>query len=234
MSATGRGVRVGILDTGVASMHPALGNSILANYEVGEGGTVERRAEGKDYDEHGTACAGIIHQLAPEAELFSVAILTDSRERLLARWIVGLRFAIEQRWDIVNLSMATAMDSEELRDVCQEAEEAGQILIAARDDGRDSIGYPAGFSSVIGVEMEHFASPFEVRYRHDAAIEVEANGIYIKAPQPGGGWSHYTGSSFACAHVSGLAARCREREPGLNATRFREILREGSIETAGC
>src|SRR5919201_6754105 len=107
--STGKDVKVCILDSGVERGHPLVGElagavavSLGENDEV----VVEEDEEG-DLCGHGTACAGIIHALAPECELHSVRVLgagfTGSGRILLA----GLRWSIEQGFDVVNMSLST-------------------------------------------------------------------------------------------------------------------------------
>jgi subtilisin family serine protease len=97
--STGKGARVCILDSGVELGHPLVGEVQSAVVvTAGEDGEprIDEDAEG-DVCGHGTACAGIVRALAPEAEIHSVRVLgpgyTGSGKILLA----GLRHAIEQR-----------------------------------------------------------------------------------------------------------------------------------------
>lgn len=226
--ATGRGVRIGLLDTGVASMHPQLQSAKLTNYAVSatDPWQVRSLTEGKDYRDHGTACAGILHRHAPDAEIHSVCVISDSGEELLQRLIAGLRFAINQRWNIINFSLGTRIKSDELTELCKEATQAGQILIAAKDNASGESGFPAAFPSVLGVDLDHFESPLEFSYHPEQEIEVIANGIYIEAPRPGGGSHHYTGTSYACPHISALAAKISELSTDLSAQELRQVLSE--------
>ena len=79
-SATGKGISVAIIDSGIDTSHPDLEGKV--------GSSVEARVENKivvfdpvrsleDLDSvgHGTACAGIVSRIAPEAELHSIKVL---------------------------------------------------------------------------------------------------------------------------------------------------------------
>ena len=106
--SSGEGSRVCILDSGIDRDHPLVG-------EVEQSVAVVAHADGFEVvaDEvgdlcgHGTACAGIVRQLAPACSLHSVRVLgagyTGSGDVLLA----GLRWAIEQRFDVINMSIST-------------------------------------------------------------------------------------------------------------------------------
>src|SRR4051812_28453559 len=75
--ATGKGVRVCIVDSGIEADHPALEGMARGGIvvEKGEDGPVVKEEEHGDLFGHATACAGIIHSLAPEAELYSARVL---------------------------------------------------------------------------------------------------------------------------------------------------------------
>jgi subtilisin family serine protease len=227
-SGTGKGVSVGILDSGVDSLVPELNGSVIGNYEVREeqGGNavVISLERGSDVTEHGTACAHIIHQLAPDAELHSVRVLGRGHNSTSERLLAALEFAVEQDWDILNLSLGTQTSYEELARLADRAYYQGMLWIAARDNKRTDAGFPAGLSSVVGVDMEHFEEPTDFRFHHRRAIEVEAAGVYIDAPTPGGGRQQFTGSSFACPQVAGIAARLREHFPDLTPFQLKTAL----------
>lgn len=226
--ATGKGVKVCILDTGVDSSHPHLGDSVKGCYDVvptGDGKFETREVtEGDDCMGHGTACAGIIHDLVPDAELYSVRVigsgLGDTTEKLLA----GVGFALQQDWPILNLSLGTQQFNRQLFRMVERASYDGKILVASKDNQQGKVGYPAALSAVLGVDMNHFEDVLDFRYRMGEEVEIEAKGIYIKAPSPGGGYELYTGTSFACPAVAGIAARFMEKIDGLTAFQLRAVL----------
>ena len=228
--ANGAGVRVGILDTGVDSSHPALNGAVKENYEVahdGQGGAVVRRlATGRDSVAHGTACAGIIHQIAPAAALFSVEIMHPTQRNSPEKLIAGLRLALDEGWDVINLSAGLGRFDQGVFEILEEAFYRDVIVVTAKANEPNRIGYPAMLSSVIAVDMEYLANPLGVNYRPGERVEIEANGIYIEAPIPDGEFRSFTGSSFACPNVAGMATRLREQIPGLTPYQFRTILAE--------
>lgn len=224
---TGAGVRIGLIDTGADSMHPDLAGKIAANYEAVmgyESNFVDRVEVGIDRNEHGTACAGILARIAPGAQIHSVQVIgqhpSDNPEKLIA----GIRFAVDQGWEVLNISAGAGKPYPELRSLVRRAYAAGTILVAAKDNRPGHIGYPAAYPEVIAVDMEFFPDPLDWRYHPGAEIEVEASGIYIDAPLAGGGRHSYTGSSFAAPHVAAIAARLKERAPQLDTAGFRRFL----------
>ena len=227
LEATGSGVSVGLIDTGVDSRHTDLLGKIAANYEAVMGfeeNFVDPVEFGTDHNAHGTACAGILHRAAPGALIHSVQVIgkypRDNPEKLIA----GLKFAVEQRWEVINISAGAQKPHQELLELVRRAHQAGTILIAAKDNHPGTIGYPAAYPEVICVDMEYFPAPLDWRYHADGEIEVEANGIYIDAPVAGGGRRSYTGTSFAAPTVAGIAARWKQCYPDTGMPEFREFL----------
>ena len=227
-TGTGKGVKVGILDSGVASHLPYLNGRVVSNYEVVEdryqGTRIVTLEKGVDVMEHGTACAYIIHQHAPDAEIHSVRVIGHSHRATSNKLLRALEFAVEQKWDIVNLSLGTESNYEKIARLADRAYYQGMIWIAAKDNNPSKVSYPAGLASVVGVDMDYFKDPACFRFYPGKAIEVEASGVYVGAPTSDGGWQQYTGSSFACPQISGIAARLREHFPDLTPFQFKTAL----------
>ena len=112
--STGRGVRVGVVDGGIEHDHPALGGcvrgGVVVEYdEAAEDNIrIEPDEPPRDVAGHGTACAGIIHALAPEAELYSVRVLGGDMMGRALQFANGLDWAIQHGMQVVNLSLSTA------------------------------------------------------------------------------------------------------------------------------
>ncbi len=233
-TGTGKGVRIGLLDTGAHGDHPDLAGSVIGHFEIGASGNIVRVEDGRDWNEHGTACAGILHQVAPDAEIYSVQVVGDAPNGKPSDLISGFRFAIESGWDVINISAGAGKPHRELRELADEAWEAGIIVVAAKDNRLGVIGFPAAFPTVIAVDMEYYPDPLALRYDPASPVEVEANGIYIEAPCAEGGRRVYTGSSFAAPLISGIAGRLKSACLELDPMTFRGALADLSEPDSRC
>src|SRR4029077_12392039 len=99
---------------------------------------------------HGTACAGIVRSLAPEAEIHSVRVLGPGFTGGGNILLFGLRYAIEQGFDVVNLSLSTT--KKDYATVLQELADSAyfqRTVLVASAHNMPVESYPWRFSSVI-------------------------------------------------------------------------------------
>src|SRR5207237_5095138 len=96
--ATGAGLTVAIIDSGIERDHPAVGGMLRRSVRVELGEDDARVVDDPDgvgVVGHGTACAGIVHAFAPDAELMSVRVLGPDNRGKGAAFAAGLEWAIE-------------------------------------------------------------------------------------------------------------------------------------------
>jgi len=175
-------VRVCILDSGVDPNHPKVGE-VQGAVEITvdeEGNPVASPDEEGDLCGHGTACAGVIRQLAPECEIHSVRVLgagyTGSGPILLG----GLRWAVEQGFDVVNMSLSTTKRqfAEVLHELADKAYFNRTILVASAHN-MPVESYPWRFASVISVGSHEEEDPFVFYANPDPPVEFFARGVDV-------------------------------------------------------
>jgi subtilisin len=225
--ATGKGVRVCVLDSGVEPDHPKVGAlSGAVAVTLGEDGEthVVPDEEG-DLCGHGTACAGIIRALAPECEIYSVRVLgqgfTGSGPILLA----GLRWAVEQGFDVVNMSLSTTKRqfAETLHEIADTAYFNRTILVASAHN-MPVESYPWRFSSVISVGSHGEADSQTFYYNPDPPVEFFARGVDVELPWLDGSTIRATGNSFATPHMSGMCTLVLSKHPELTPFQLKSVL----------
>jgi subtilisin len=226
-SSTGSNVRVCILDSGVENGHPLVGEvegSVAVS--IGEDGepVVKEDSEG-DLCGHGTACAGIVRSLAPDCRLYSARVLgagyTGSGRVLLA----GLRWAVEQGFEVVNMSLSTTKQDLAglLHELADSAYFRRSVLVAsAHNMPVDS--YPWRFSSVISVGSHEGADPLQFFYNPLPPVEFFARGLDVEIAWLGGATIRASGNSFATPHIAGICALILGKHPELTPFHLKSVL----------
>jgi subtilisin family serine protease len=225
---TGRGVRVAVVDSGIDTEHPDLKGKVKESVEaVAEDGKIDfRPSTSGDQAGHGTACAGIIASVAPEAELYSVKVLGPKASGSGDMFLVGLDYAIKQKFRIINLSLGTTKRDffAPLHDLLDRAYQSGCIVVSAANN-LPYPSYPSIFSSsVVSVVKRSGGNPFNFGYRYGQVIEMVAPGVEVTTAWPGGGYRQLTGNSFACPYVVGIIALIVEAYPNLTPFQVKSIL----------
>jgi len=225
---TGRGVRVAIVDSGIDTEHPALKGKVRESVEaVAEDGRIDfRPSTSGDQAGHGTACAGIITSVAPDVELYSVKVLGPKASGSGDMFLVGLDYAIKQKFQIINLSLGTTKRDffAPLHDLLDRAYQSGCIVVSAANN-LPYPSYPSIFSSsVVSVVKRSGGDPFNFGYRYGQVIELVAPGVEVTTTWPGGGYRQLTGNSFACPYVVGIIALIIEAYPNLTPFQVKTIL----------
>ena len=225
--ATGKGVRVCILDSGVDGSHPLVGGleSAVA-ISLGEDDAVvaSEDAEG-DVSGHGTACAGIVRRLAPEASISSVRVLganfTGSGGVLLG----GLRYAIEQGFDVINMSLSTTKKpfASVLHELADSAYFNRTVLVASAHN-MPVESYPWRFSSVISVGSHEEPDPLDFFYNPSPPVEFFGRGVNVEVPWLGGRVLTVSGNSFATPHMTSICALVLAKHPELTPFQLKSVL----------
>ena len=225
--STGKGVRVCILDSGIESGHPRVGkvDGSVAFHRLEDGEVdVEDDAEG-DLCGHGTACAGIVRQLAPECELFSARVLGAGFKGSGPVLLAGLRWAVEQGFDVINMSLSTTKRqfAELLHELADRAYFNNTVLVASAHN-MPVESYPWRFSSVISVGSHEEPDPMTFFYNPSPPVEFFARGVGVEIAWLGGGTILSTGNSFATPHMSGICALVMSKHPELTPFQLKNVL----------
>jgi subtilisin family serine protease len=74
------------------------------------------------------------------------------------------------------------------------------------------------------VDNQGFPDPWLFHYQRGRPIELVARGIYVRAPKAGGGYQLWTGTSFACPHITAVVARLLSLNPRLTTFQMKTLL----------
>ena len=226
-ASDGAGVTVAIVDSGVEGSHPAVGGALRASVRVeldGDDAAVVPD-DAVDAVGHGTACAGIVHQLAPRAELLSVRVLgADNRGKGIA-FAAGLGWAIEQGASVVNLSLSSRSDAlyATLHELVDRAYFANTLLVCAANNVAVA-SYPSLFAAVVSVAAHDVRDPDVWFYNPRPPVEFGAFGLDVDVAWKDGARIVATGNSFAAPHIAGYATRIRAAHPAASPFEVKTIL----------
>jgi subtilisin len=225
--ATGRGVKVCVLDSGIEDGHPLVGAvaGAVAISLDGDGATIATPDGEGDLCGHGTACAGVIRAVAPEADIYSVRVLGAGFTGSGAVLLAGLRWAVEQDYDVINMSLSTTKRaySELLRDLADTAYFKRTVLVASAHN-MPVESFPWRFSSVISVGSHEDDDPMTYYANPDPPVEFFARGLDVEVAWLDGKTITATGNSFATPCISALAALVLSKHPRLTPFQLKSVL----------
>ena len=224
---TGAGARVCVVDSGVEAAHPDIGpleRAVVVSVDE-EGESHIDEDEVGDVAGHGTACAGIIRSLAADCGLTSVRVLGARGKGSSPELMAGLRWAVAQDFDVINLSLSTSKreTAAVLHELADDAYFRRTLLVAAAHNAPVE-SFPWRFSSVISVGSHDGSDPFQIYYNPTPPAEFFARGVTVEVPWRGGDRMTVTGNSFAAAFVTGLCALIRAKHPELTPFQVKAAL----------
>jgi subtilisin family serine protease len=203
-SATGRDVRVAIVDSGVQLDHPDLAGQVISHASFAGD-------RGEQAEMHGTAVAGIVAAradnhlgivgIAPEARLLALRACREVSARETTCSTLGIALALHAAIDrgaqVINLSLGGPFDRL-IEQLVAAALTRGIPVVAAADRALAAGGFPASVAGVVAVVDENGGTT--------PAGMVAAPGTDVPSSLPGSRWGLVSGASYAAAHVSGMIA----------------------------
>jgi hypothetical protein len=224
--AKGDNVLVAVIDSGIDADHPEL-NGVIA-------GAFDALDSKEKAHSHGTGIAGAIAArarlmgIAPASRILAIrafAVSGASAEATSFAILRGVDHAVAQGARIINMSFAGPADPALSRQLTA-ARGRGVVLIAAAGNAgpKSEPLYPAADPNVIAVSATDAEDKLFIAANRGNHIAVSAPGVDILLPAPEANYQVTSGTSFAAAHVSGIAALILERKPGLSPDAVRKIL----------
>jgi subtilisin family serine protease len=157
---------------------------------------------------HGTMVAGIVHLVAPTANILPLKAFSSDGTGYASNIIRAVYFAIAQRSKVVSMSFSFSSSSSSMSDAIQYANSNGVICVAAAgNEGRQIKVWPASFSQVMGVASTSNSDSLSTFSNYGSQVEwVAAPGENIVSTYPFGTYASSSGTSFSTPFVSGTVA----------------------------
>ncbi|HEY4117451.1 MAG TPA: S8 family peptidase [Byssovorax sp.] len=224
--ATGRGVTVAVIDTGIAceDFGPFMKGTDLKSTECVAGWNfVSKNEHANDDQGHGTHVAGTIAQstdngvgaagLAFHARLMPVKVLSAEGWGTTADIADGVRWAAEHGAQVINMSLGGPRNSGVLQKAIDYAVSRGVVVVAAAGNSGGAVGYPGANEGVIGVSASDPDDKLANFSSRGPAIDIAAPGVNVtqqticnKGRDKCENYAAYNGTSMASPHVAGAAA----------------------------
>lgn len=235
--ATGKGVLVAVLDTGVDVDHPDLKGSVTESKDF-----TNSRSGSADVAGHGSHVAGIIGArrndvgvvgVAPDCQLLNLKCLGDSGSGTDVGIADAIDYAVSKKAKVINGSLGSSQPSQRIIDAVNRALKAGVICIFAAGNsgpGEGTVGWPGAMPGVICVaatDKGDVVARFSSRGRQ---VLIAAPGVMIDSTYPGNRYALLSGTSMATPYVAGIAAlyveRCEAAGVKYDSTAFAKALQD--------
>jgi hypothetical protein len=234
--ATGAGVRVCVIDSGVEralleekfrqrgqAIQPIQGGIFTATQNE------PLPYEGQQSTPHGTTVADIILTVAPQVQLYSADVFGPQGSCEVEVVMKALRWAIDV-WQckVVNLSLGVTehrLQQLPRRYQFQRAIEEGYfkdvlICAAAHNEHPLTRSYPALFAPpLLSVDKSLFDDPLRFTYQLREQVEFQAHGRGYLGP-----FANEPATSWAAPHLAGIAARILSLRPTLKPFEIKTLL----------
>ncbi len=229
--ATGRNVKVAVVDTAIDLMHPDLNGQISSHRDL-----VNDTSDDTLSEAHGTAVGGVIAAragnaagiigVAPAAQLAALRACWPSAPDALDASCNTLTLAkaidtaIRLKVKVLNLSLSGPRDAL-LETLLETALAQGMLVVGAMPIGGEAgDAFPTAVPGVIRVGVAGTASD---------GSTVMAPGSEVFTTLPHERYGYVSGSSIAAAHVTGIIALLLEVAPLLSAADAIALLSQGAV-----
>ena len=214
--ATGDGVTISVVDTGIDVNHETLGENVVGGYAVEEcsGGCDEPYDDDQYHGTHvaGTAAAaknGIeLFGVAPDADLLAVKALDGNGGGSFSGIADGIEWSVNNGADVINLSLG-GPESQAVSDAVQFAANNNVIVISAAGNAgpcSDCVNAPANDPNAVAVSATDDSDSLADFSSTGPEVEIAAPGAGVKSAFPDDSYNSISGTSMSSPHVAGAAA----------------------------
>ena len=156
---------------------------------------------------HGTAVAGLLHLMAPEAHILPLKAFGPDGTATLAAVVSSIYYAVDNGANVLNLSFSATEGSAALQDAITYAVSHGVVVVAAAgNDSNTELVYPGAYGPVLNtaaVDAQNQKADFS---NYGRTVALAAPGVGLITIYPDNHWAAVSGTSFSAPLVSGEAA----------------------------
>jgi subtilisin family serine protease len=176
---------------------------------------------------HGTMIAGIVHLVAPTAQIMPLKAFRADGSANSYDIVRAIYFATDNGASVINMSFGLAAPSTEVMRAVDYATDHGVICVSsAGNNGKETMVYPASMVTVVGVASTDNNDQRSKFSNYGSSIaHMAAPGEGIVTTYPGNNYAAAWGTSFSAAFVTGTAALLEQFAPGLTIHQATDALR---------
>ncbi len=229
--ATGDGVRIGIIDGGINFDHPLFDSMTFEGYDFVDEDDYAFDEPGGEISGHGTFVAGVLHLVAPDAELVPYRVVDACGHGNGFNMALAIERAVTDGCQLINLSIVLTGRHWAVRDAILYAEEQNVVVVVAA--GNDSSGvdsYPAaerGALAVAAIDENYVLADFS---NYGMNIDVCAPGVDLYSAYTDTIFAWWSGTSFAAPCVTGQLALLADIYPLITVEDFYTIIADNCID----
>ncbi|UYO36140.1 S8 family serine peptidase [Bacillus zhangzhouensis] len=224
-------VKIAILDSGINKSHKEFKDLTFYEYNA----TKPKKSIEDDYG-HGTAIAGIIAATGEEikgisqnAIIYDVKVLNKNGKGKVEDVVNGIKWCIEQKVDIINISFGFGKDYDELRYAIKSALDNNIIITAASGNTLGlTVEYPAKYEGVLSISSLNEKlkiDPISAKGK----IDFSAPGVNIKTTDKYGGYTKVEGTSFATGAIGCLYSKKNKSKLNIHQTLKKNTVDLGNL-----
>lgn len=162
---------------------------------------------------HGTEVLGMVHMVAPTAQLMPLKAFGPDGSGTLSNILSAIYYAVQNHANVINMSFELPSNSNELNKAINYANANNVVCVASSgNDGEQEVVYPAGLKNVMGVASTNdFDQRSSFSNYGDQVVWIAAPGENIVTTYPFGTYSVTSGTSFTSPMVAGTVALLIDR-----------------------
>ncbi len=233
---TGRGVRVGVVDSGI-DLHPDFADQLVPGHNYIQ--DADNPEDTGDSYGHGTRVSGLIAGrgearstgLAPDVTLVPLKCTDGKTVRVSALLAAVYGGVDDYACDILNLSLGMTTNNPALQEAVAYAQEQGVLIVAAVGNlSSAAVCYPAGYDGVLGIGAVDESGTRYYKSNYNDTVFLTAPGANVLTTDRNGGYAAASGTSFSVPLVCAAAAVLRSADPMLTWEQVVRLLQDGAVD----